>query len=235
MQKIGYLSVAQPCLGDGLLAALAIGNQHGGRLVRRHGQAHILGGYCAPGGQRKHAEHAVGFQHRRADFMDVHHPIGAHGLQQVGYRHAYALELVVLDAAVQNQHARRAVEQAAKGWAFHAQQAGGAVHDHQRGNGHQAVGQRGFGAGHRAGGQVGNQDSQHQLVGLKLADLPLAHQAHRRHGNGVENDCAKENCQHAFPSRDSICRRHALQTCFLRALTLRAANAILGNEILLFF
>ena len=46
---------------------------------------------------------------------------------------------------------------------------------------------------------------------------------------------SSENCQHAFPSRDSICRRHALQTCFLRALTLRAANAILGNEILLFF
>lgn len=49
---------------------------------------------------------------------------------------------------------------------------------------------------HRGGGQVGDHDGDHQLKGLKLSHLALAHQPHGQHGEAHQHQASDIDGEH---------------------------------------
>ena len=83
--------------------------------------------------------------------------------------------------------------------------------DHQRQHGQNAIQKRHAHTSHGRGGQLGNHDDHHQLKGLKLPHLPLAHQPHGDDRRRKKNHRPGEYRQHgprlpSCPDADSMHR-----------------------------
>ena len=83
--------------------------------------------------------------------------------------------------------------------AFHARKAQRPMADHQRRHGQQPVQERHPYAAHGRGRQFGNHNGHHQLEGLQLPHLPLAHQPHGGHRRQKQNHRPHKNRQHTPP------------------------------------
>ena len=91
---------------------------------------------------------------------------------------------------VTDNHCGTAADQIAHGNALQIQYGQDHGQGQQRQNREHAVDQRDAEVLHRDGGQIRNQQRQHQFRRFQFADLPFAHEPQTGHNQKIENDGA---------------------------------------------
>ena len=168
-----------------LLQQFSIADHHPGQAALLHRDLQIPGRGGLLVGIGQDGQLAVGLQNGVFDLADIRIAFDAQLLQQLVHREAGFGHLPLDQGAVLDHHAGPAAQQRPERDALHG--------EHRQNHGHRQQGEDGHYPGeqwdavvlHGHRGQVGNDEGQHQLGGLQLSHLPLAHQSHPRDDEDV--------------------------------------------------
>ena len=144
----------------------------------------------------QHRQPAVRLQHGVLYVAQVGDPLAPQLLEQLVQRQSVAAHGLLPQLAVHDHQGRLAADQVPEAYVPQADGAEQCGQGDQRDDGNDAVEQRQGEVLHGYGGQVGDQQRQHQLDGLQLTDLSLAAEAQARDQQQIENDRAEKGSRH---------------------------------------
>ena len=140
----------------------------------------------------QHRQPAVRLQHGVLYVAQVGDPLTPQLFEQLVQGQPVAAHGLLPQLAVHDHQGRLAADQVPEAYVPQADGAEQCGQGDQRDDGNDAVEQRQGKVLHGYGGQVGDQQRQHQLDGLQFADLPLAAEAQARDQQQIENDRAEK-------------------------------------------
>ena len=170
---------------------------HGQRLRDLLPQLRRGGGGVAAAEQ--HAELTVGLQLGKLHLPQVENAVEPQVLQQVVGAEPELFQGVLVQPAAADHRNGLAGEQLPQPAAFQRQGGDEHLRRDQRQHGHQTVGEGDVDVLHGDGGHRRDQDRHHQLAGLHLAHLPLAHEPQGQNDGQIEDQRPRKGDQHKGP------------------------------------
>ena len=175
-------------LRQNVLLNLTLLNDDKGKRGRRLGAVRALG---------HHGELAVGLEDGKGDLVHAGIAGASQALQQIVYAQVLVAHLVKVDALRRDDNGRRARDQVAQRLALAVDKAEDLMQNEQREDAHDPIDERNRQVGHGDCGQVGDDQGDHQLEGLHLSDLALAHQPHDDQQQHKDDDTSEKDNIHS--------------------------------------
>ena len=177
-----------------------VADDHHGQARLLDRRAHLGGGGGLVGGIGQHGQLPVGLQQGEFDGLEVGIALYAQLLHQLVQGEAVLFQLRLHHLAVFHHHRGPAAQQGTEADGLGAQHREDGGQGQQHHDGDQPRQQRDAVVLHGDGGQVGDDEGEHQLGGLQLADLVLAQKPDAHDDKQVERHGADEDDKHGNTS-----------------------------------
>ena len=186
----------QPLGLEGLFHETTIVDEHYRQAGFLRGETHLPGGHRLFGGLWQDGYPAAGLQDGVFDCIEVGDALSTKFLVELVHSETVAAHLLLIHLAVSDDNAGTAAEHRPEADAAHGKHREDHGNTEQSEDGEHAGEQRNAKVLHRHGGQISDDEVQHQLRGLQLAHLALAHEPDTQNDEQIEDDGAHHADDH---------------------------------------